>query len=202
MDRWDPWPKDHLPFIDDYSDGASVSKCSSCLGKRPLPGDDTAQRKRPRTRSEVLADHHARRMYYAKLAHGADPFGSPPGKQGWTGTDTFLLAAGAAAIAPYAIAAAPLAVEGGLIAGRLARRNAAKALAQGRAVAERTIRNKIRQIGTSKSAREAMELLKDINYLLRSGKINIGRKLVRLMRRASKHGKIDYYNGAFRLKIE
>lgn len=79
-DRWDPFPKDHLPFVDDYSALNTMNKAEveiNSNGKRPLPGDDSA-RKKPRTRSEVEAEHAARRAYRRALQREADAFGSPP----------------------------------------------------------------------------------------------------------------------------
>lgn len=126
-DRWDPFPKDHLPFVDDFSSAAALSKVESELngnGKRPLPGDDTA-RKRPRTRSEVEAEHTARRAHMRSLQHGADPFGSPD-RYGWHKGDTRM--AMMAAAAPFAPLAFPLLMEDGALITRLSTRRAARHL--------------------------------------------------------------------------
>lgn len=56
-DRWDPFPKDHLPFVDDFSIGAYVAKKAAGGSKRSRTDaffNDTARKgpppKRPRTR--------------------------------------------------------------------------------------------------------------------------------------------------------
>ena len=55
-DRWDPFPKDHLPFVDDFSVGAFVEKKAAQGSKRQRTDaffNDTARKgpppKRPRT---------------------------------------------------------------------------------------------------------------------------------------------------------
>ena len=55
-DRWDPFPKDHLPFVDDFSVGAFVAKKAAQGSKRQRPDaffNDTARKgpppKRPKT---------------------------------------------------------------------------------------------------------------------------------------------------------
>ncbi len=55
-DRWDPFPKDHLPFVDDFSVGAFVAKKAAQGTKRQRSDsfhDDTARKpppfKRPKT---------------------------------------------------------------------------------------------------------------------------------------------------------
>ena len=140
VDRWDPFPKDHLPFIDDFSAGATLSKIEAAInknGKRPLPGDDTA-RKRPRTRSEVEAERAARRAYMRSLQHGADPFGSPD-RYSWHKGDTRM--AMMAAAAPFAPLAFPLLMEDGALITRASERRAKKYLA--RLPKKRFIRGKL-----------------------------------------------------------
>lgn len=131
VDRWDPWPKDHLPWIENQAANVGLYKVTSVLGKRPFPGDDTA-RKKPRTRDEVDADHAQRRHHMMQLQDNlADPFGTP--KKGPRMTTSTKAVIGLAAVG----IAAPIAAEvetaeairkAGLIAGRLVRTARARSI--------------------------------------------------------------------------
>ena len=203
-DRWDPFPKDHLPFIDDYADQVEFMKGIQSEGKRPRPGDDSARKapgpgKRPAgpsgaetramKRARIQHDHDMRRAYNAakKLAYAKTHPGGPLGtakshRFHWTKGDT-AMAVGAAGILAAPLVGAAL-VEGEVVAAGAAavraasQRLAARAVTVGRA----RLLARFEQLKLAGRFKEALELYKDYRYLGRGG-VGFGRKLVRLARR-------------------
>lgn len=133
VDRWDPWPKDHLPWIENQAANVGLYKVASVLGKRPFPGDDTA-RKKPRTRDEVDADHAQRRHHMMQLQDNlVDPFGTPGRNAGppmSTSSKAVIALAAVGVAAPIAaeVETAEAIRKAGLLAGRLVRAARARSI--------------------------------------------------------------------------
>lgn len=78
-DRWDPFPKDHLPFIDDFSVGAFVAKKAQA---------DRMRNKR--TRDDMITPTTLKGQYFndKKRRNIDSAFKSPPSKRARTRSQT------------------------------------------------------------------------------------------------------------------
>jgi len=82
-DRWDPFPKDHLPFVDDFSIGAFVAKQAGGGTKR-LRMDDTAK-KPPSSKRQRTGGTATRSLFTNENVALAGTAGAIAGRAAYTG---------------------------------------------------------------------------------------------------------------------